>query len=161
LIGTLVLASASAASAQPAPASPAAVTAVAKIYQDFAAEAVIDSADLSIVGLFSRSKTAMARYLDDSLVTLVMADRACSERTQDVCNLDFDPIWDAQDMVGITVKIDEGKDPARVAVELHTPDKTVRHLTYVMAKTAAGWRVKDIQYDSHESLVALLKRKHS
>jgi hypothetical protein len=138
-----------------------AVAAVAKIYQDFAAEAVIDSPDLSVLDLFSRSKTAMARYVDDSLIALVMADRACAERTQGVCNLDFAPIWDSQDMVGTTVKIDEGKDPTRVAVELQMNDKVVRHLTYVMVKTAAGWRVKDIQYDTHESLVAMLKKKPS
>jgi hypothetical protein len=28
-----------------------------------------------------------------------------------------------------------------------------------MVKTAAGWRVHDIEYDSHESLVAMLRRK--
>ena len=101
----------------------------------------------------------MARYLDDQLVTLVMADRECSRRTQEVCNLDFAPIWDSQDTVGTTVKIAEGKDPSRVQVELHMAPKTVRRLTYVMVKTPAGWRVHDIEYDSHESLVKMLKGK--
>jgi hypothetical protein len=147
------------ASAAQAPAEQTAVKAVAKIYQDFAAEAVIDTADLSILDLFSRPKATLARYLDDDLVALVMADRDCSRRKNEVCNLDFAPIWDAQDMVGTTVKIDEGKDAAHVKVELHFPPNTIRRLTYVMVKTAAGWRVHDIEYDSHESLVKMLKGK--
>jgi len=139
--------------------APGAAAAVAKIYQDFAAEAVIDTQDYTILDLFSRPKAALARYLDDELVALVMADRACSEKKQEVCNLDFAPIWDSQDMVGTTVTIAEGKDPSRVQVELRIAPKTVRRLTYVMVKTPAGWRVHDIEYDSHESLVKMLKGK--
>src|SRR3954469_4687911 len=121
---------------------PDAVAAVARLYQDFAAEAVIDSPELSIEDLFGRPKVALARYLDDSLVALVLADRACSRRTQGVCNLDFAPIWDAQDPVGTTVKISEMKDASRVLVELRSPNTPKgRRLTYVMVKTAPGWRV--------------------
>lgn len=146
--------------AQPAASAASAVTAVAKLYQDFAAEAVIDSPELSIEDLFGRPRATLSRYLDAALVSLVLADRACSRRTQEVCNLDFSPIWDAQDAVGTVVKISEGKDPSRVLVELQTPDhKDLRRLTYRMVKTPDGWRVHDIEYDSHESLVAMLKRK--
>lgn len=145
--------------AQPAQ-TPGAVAAVAKIYQDFAAEAVIDTPDLSIEDLFGRPKLALARYLDDELVALVLADRACSQKKQEICNLDFAPIWDSQDMVGTTVKISGTKDPARVLVELKfSADSKGRRLTYRMTKTAAGWRVHDIEYDTHVSLVAMLKGK--
>jgi hypothetical protein len=144
--------------AQPATPGATAVSAVAKLYQDFAAEAVIDSPELSIEDLFGRPKATLSRYLDDALVSLVLADRACSRRTQEVCSLDFSPIWDAQDAVGTVVKISDAKDPSRVLVELQTPDhKDLRRLTYRMVKTPAGWRVHDIEYDSHESLVAMLK----
>ena len=155
--GACLLAFTPMAAVQAQPASAAA--AVAKLYQDFAAEAVIDTQDYTMLDLFSRPKAALARYLDDELVALVMADRACSEKKQEVCNLDFAPIWDSQDMVGTTVTIAEGKDPSRVQVELHMRPTTVRRLTYAMVKTAAGWRVHDIEYDSHESLVKMLKGK--
>jgi hypothetical protein len=149
-----------AAPAQPPAAAASAVAAVTRLYQDFAAEAVIDSPGLSIQDLFGRSKASLDRYLDDALVALVLADRACSQRTQEVCNLDFSPIWDAQDAVGTTVKISESRDPSRVLAELRGPgSRDVRRLTYRMVKTAAGWRVHDIDYDSHESLVAMLRRK--
>jgi hypothetical protein len=35
----------------------------------------------------------------------------------------------------------------------------VRRLTYHMTKTAAGWRVRDIEHDSHASLVTMLRGK--
>jgi len=149
-----------AAPAQPPAAAASAVASVARLYRDYAAEAVIDSPELSIQDLFGRPKATLDRYLDDALVALILADRACSRRTQEVCNLDFSPIWDAQDAIGTTVKISEGRDPSRVLVELRGPGgKEVRRLTYRMVKTAAGWRVHDIEYDSHESLVAMLRRK--
>jgi hypothetical protein len=151
-----LLALTSTAAAQPASG---ALAAVAKLYQDFAAEAVMETADLSIPDLFGRSKAAMARYLDDELIALVLADRECSRRKDEVCNLDFAPIWDSQDMVGATVKIAQGRSPDRVRVELKFPQNEVRRLTYIMVKTPAGWRVHDIEYDSHESLVTMLKKK--
>jgi hypothetical protein len=157
-LGVVVLALAltSTAGAQPATT---ALAAVARIYQDFAAEAVIDTPELTIVDLFGRPTSALARYLDDDLVALVLADRECARRTQGVCALDFAPIWDAQDPIGATVKIAAGADPSRVTVALRYPGNVVRRLTYVMTKTPAGWRVHDIEYDSHPSLVALLKGK--
>ena len=158
-IALTVLALAPAASAQPAPAG-SALAAVVKLYQDFAAEAVIDSVEFQPADLFGRSKAAMARYLDDELVALVIADRACSDKKQEVCNLDFAPIWDSQDMIGVTVRIAPGKTSDRVLVELKFPPKgEVRKLTYVMKKSPAGWRVADIEYDGHESLVTMLKAK--
>jgi hypothetical protein len=136
-----------------------AVAAVTHLYQDYAAEAVIDSPELSVEDLFGRPKATLARYLDDALVTLVLADHDCSKRRQEVCNLDFSPMWDSQDPLGTTVKISAGKDPTRVLVELQTTDrKEVRRLTYRMIKRPAGWRVHDIDYDSHESLVTMLRR---
>src|SRR5262245_15408984 len=157
--GMCVLALAVSAAAQPAPAG-SALAAVVKLYQDFAAEAVIDSVEHQPADLFGRSKAAMARYLDDELVALVMADRECSQRKQEVCNLDFAPIWDSQDMIGVTVSIAPGKSADRVLVQLKFPPKNeVRKLTFVMKKTPGGWRVHDIEYDGHESLVAMLKAK--
>jgi hypothetical protein len=46
-----------------------------------------------------------------------------------------------------------------VPVEVRFPSSNVRRLTYVMVGTPAGWRVRDIEYDAHASLVATLSRK--
>ncbi len=155
----VVLSMAPSANAQPRRPS-GAVAAVAKLYQDFAAEAVIDSAELSVEDLFGRPRAMLAKYLDDSLVALVLRDRECSRRSQGICNLDFAPIWDSQDPVGTTVKISEASDPTRVVVELRYFERPeVRRLTYRMVKSPAGWRVADIEYSTHQSLVSLLRGK--
>ena len=60
--------------AAPAP-TPGAVAAVAKIYQDFAAEAVIDSPDLSIEGLFGRPKITRRQSGSFSLGGLLQRKR--------------------------------------------------------------------------------------
>ena len=43
--------------------------------------------------------------------------------------------------------------------EIRYPQNVVRRLTFVMRRSAAGWRVHDIEYDSHTSLVTMLKGK--
>jgi hypothetical protein len=156
--GSLLVAAATASGQVPPPVTaPGPLAVVTKLYQEYAAQAVIDSPEFSMEDLFGRPRAAMARYLDDPLIALVLADRACSARKQEVCNLDFMPIWDAQDAAGATVKISEGKDPSRVAAEIHFSDG-VRHFTFVMVKSAAGWRIHDIEYDKG-SLVKILKGK--
>jgi hypothetical protein len=155
----IVLALASHASAQGRPSG--AVDAVVRLYRDFAAEVVVESDDFSFTDLFGRPRATLARYLDESLIALVIKDRECSRRTQEVCNLDFSPIWDSQDPVGTTVKISATNDPTRVLVELRYFERPeVRRLTYRMVKSTTGWRVADIEYSTHESLVSLLRGKH-
>ena len=120
--GSLLVAAATASGQVPPPVTaPGPLAVVTKLYQEYAAQAVIDSPEFSMEDLFGRPRAAMARYLDDPLIALVLADRACSARKQEVCNLDFMPIWDAQDAAGATVKISEGKDPSRVPAEIHFP----------------------------------------
>ena len=143
------------AQAQSAPTG--AVAAVVKLYRDFAWGAVSDDPELSQLDLFGRSQAEMARYLDSKLIALVMQDRACSRKTQGVCNLDFSPIWDSQDPVGTTVKIKPTPDSNVVAVTLTFRDQDRKsELQYVMTKSTAGWRVRDIRYNSHKSLVEML-----
>jgi hypothetical protein len=143
--------------AQAQSAATGAVAAVVKLYRDFAWEAVSDDPGLSQLDLFGRSQAEMARYLDSKLIALVMEDRACSRRTQGVCNLDFSPIWDSQDPVGTTVKIKPTSDSNVVAVTLSFRDQNPKsELQYVMTKSPAGWRVRDIRYNSHKSLVQIL-----
>jgi hypothetical protein len=134
-----------------------AVAAVAKLYQDFAAEAVIDEPVLSI-DLFGRTRATMAKYLDDELVALVLKDRQCSRASHELCHLSFSPIWDSQDPVGTTVKIFGANDPARVLVELRYFERPgVRRLTYRMTQSPTGWRVADIDYAGQPSLLSLLR----
>ena len=42
-------------------------------------------------------KRTLSKYFDKELTRLFMKDEECQKREKGVCNLDFDPIYDAQD----------------------------------------------------------------
>jgi hypothetical protein len=143
-------------SAAPPPPGPDAV--VSQLYKDFAWEAVPDHAEKP--GLIEQPRAVLQRYFDDGLTNLILADRACAERTHEICRLDFSPIWDSQDPAASGLKVSATKDPSVVNVTFRDPEShDVTELTYRMTKTQAGWRVHDIAYKSHESLLTLLRAK--
>lgn len=136
------------------------VTLVRQLYADFACEAVIDSGCDSRHEFVDQPKSVLAKYFDDNLVKLWLADRRCAARTHEICNLDFSPIWDSQDPSGSFVNISQTPDSAVVQVELRHPYyKEARLLDYRLVKTAAGWRIHDISRRGEWSLVGLLSRK--
>jgi len=42
-------------------------------------------------------KQTLSKYFDKELTALFIKDDECAKREQGVCNLDFDPVYDAQD----------------------------------------------------------------
>jgi hypothetical protein len=136
-----------------------AVAAVAKLYRDFAGGAVIHDRQLSGDNLINQPRSVLTRYVNDSLATLILKDRACVAREGAICNLDFDPVCDSQDPVGTTVRILATSDTSVVLVKLRYFERPkIRQLTYRMVETPADWRVHDIEYDSGMSLVEILQR---
>ena len=130
---------------------------VVQLYKDYSWEAVLDEPLLPGT-LTSEPQSILARYFDSTLVALILKDRTCSEEANAVCNLDFLPIWDAQDPPGLTVRIVPGKDSTTVVVTVRNATRVdVSQLTYAMVRTAVGWRIHDISYNSHPSLVTLLR----
>jgi hypothetical protein len=131
---------------------------VAQLYKDFAWEAAAGHTEKP--GLIEQPRAVLSRYFDDGLTSLILADRACVERTKEVCRLDFSPIWDSQDPAASGLKVSATKDPSIVKVSFRDSGSgDVTELTYRMVKTKAGWRVHDIAYKSHESLLTLLRAK--
>ena len=91
------------------------------------------------------NRQALSRYCDGRLTDLFVKDCDCSKRTGEVCNLDWDPFYDAQDFdekePNPRIKRIEGTDSFEVTI---TNLGEVR-LTYEMKKTKAGWRVANIR----------------
>src|SRR5215471_17686761 len=48
-------------------------------------------------GLDTCNRVDLARYCDARLTDLFLKECACRKRTGEVCNLDWDPFYDAQD----------------------------------------------------------------
>jgi hypothetical protein len=146
-------------SAQTKP-SPA-VAVVRQLYADFACEAVIDEPGCdSRHELVDQPRAVLAKYFDDQLIRLWLADRLCAARTHEICNLDFSPIWNSQDPSGTFIRISPTSDSTKVDVELRHPFyKEPRLLHYTLVPTRAGWRIHDIASGKEWSLVTLLSKK--
>jgi hypothetical protein len=128
------------------------------MYKDFAWEIAPDHPEKP--GLIDQPRAVLSRYFDDSLTNLILEDRACAEKAQAVCHLDFSPIWDSQDPGAKDLKVSATNDPAVVKVTFRYPGNgELMTLTYPMAKTKSGWRIHDITYASHESLRTILSAK--
>lgn len=133
---------------------------VAQLYRDFAWEAVVETPRWNGHELLDQPRAVLARYFDDGLVRLWLADRACEARTHEICKIDFMPIWDSQDASGTFVNIASTDDPSVVRVELRHPfNEEPRVLNYRLVKTSAGWRIHDISKTGGWSLVKLLSGK--
>jgi hypothetical protein len=133
---------------------------VRSLYSEFAEEAVIKepTPQRDILG---QPQPVLTRFFTTELSALLLQDRECAVRTQEICDLDFSPMWDSQDPTGATVTIVGRSDLGDVLVTVHYPDNEVRKLVFRLEKKAIGWRIADIVYaDGRPSLSQLLKRGH-
>jgi hypothetical protein len=156
LLFALLTISISSLSAAPPPTGADAV--VSQLYKDFGWEIALNHPDKP--GLIDQPRAVLRRYFDDSLTSLILADRACAERTHEICRLDFSPIWDSQDPAASGLKVSATSDPSVVKVTFRYPGSNeLMELSYRMTKTKDGWRIHDIAYRSHASLQSLLRAK--
>lgn len=104
-------------------------------------------------------KRTLSKYFDKELTALFIKDAECEKREQGVCNLDFDPIYDAQDF--------ERTTDLQIAAVADQPDLFkvtftnlgTRTLVYRLTNTPSGWRISDIKYSDGPSLKEILSRK--
>ena len=131
------------------------VGAVNHLYHDFAWEAV--GAPSSKHGLAQQPKAILLRYFTPQLSAALAADAECAARTQEICALDFLPLWASQDPAATNLQVTPGAQSGQVKVRyIYPPTGAVVVLRYRLLQTKAGWRVSDIVYPSGESLASLL-----
>jgi hypothetical protein len=133
---------------------------VAKLYRDYAWQAIATQPDLFGEGLAGESRTRLENYFAPELAHLLVEDSACQLRTREMCNLDFDLLFDSQDprVADLSVEtIERGK----VRVQFNDPvtDKKTR-IEFKLAMVSGEWRIADIIYIEHpqQSLKAVLSR---
>lgn len=105
-------------------------------------------------------KQTLSKYFNNELTALFIKDDECAKREEGVCNLDFDPIYDAQDFDKETTNL-------HVAAVADQPDAFnvtftnlgTRTLLYRLTNTPAGWRISDIKYPEGASLKEILSRE--
>ena len=121
---------------------------VERLYQDYAWET---GPGVSKRTPFLNEKSSvLSKYLTKSLSRLLLEDRKCSERTREICKLDFSPIWNSQDPEGTKFRVMSiGPDNA-VAVSIVYPGQRSVTLALDVVQTEEGWRINDIHSSSPE-----------
>ncbi len=108
--------------------------------------------------LIEESREVLAQYFDNKLTGLILKDRACVNKTKEICNLDFSPIWASQDpSVPKKLNVSTTNNPEIVVVEIRYEGQKPLKLTYHVAETKAGLRISDIEY-SESSLLKILSQ---
>lgn len=97
------------------------------------------------------------RFFDENLARLIWKD--LTETPQDeVGRLDFDPLYNAQDVHVTRFRVGapavEG-ERATVHVTFNNYDRK-EDLKFLMVKTAAGWKISNIDYGSGNDLLKIL-----
>ena len=132
------------AAANAGDASPG-VDIVAKLYHDYAWEAVLSEPDDAYVPLVHEPRATLERYFDPVLADLIAKDAECAARTQEICRLDFSPLWASQDPGAIGLDVTASNEPTIVIVRFDYPGEPASiELKYTVAEGPSGWRITNI-----------------
>lgn len=133
---------------------------VAKLYKDFAWQAIGGQTDLFGDVLANQSRSTLEKYFTPALADLLVKDTACQVKHQGICNLDVDLLFDSQDPRVIDLEV-ATIAPGRVSVVFKDPtnDKATK-IEFVVAQVAGKWKIADIIYKREgRSLKKVLSNK--
>lgn len=133
---------------------------VAKLYKDFAWQAMASQADLFGDDLPHQSKATLEKYFAPVLVDLLIKDATCQTKYQGICNLDFDPLFDSQDPRVTDLDVTRAS-PGRVSVVYKDPvDQKKTQIDFEVARIGGAWKITDVIYRRSEkvSLKQVLSR---
>ncbi|HEX8612681.1 MAG TPA: DUF3828 domain-containing protein [Telluria sp.] len=141
------------------PESEAAV--VARLYKDFAWQAIAGQPDLFGEDLAHQRKATLERYFSPTLAELLVRDAACQVKSQGICNLDFDILFDSQDPRVIDLEVHPVAS-GKVSVAFKNPatDEQTK-IAFHLSQVAGKWKIADIVYRKagQPSLLKVLSRK--
>lgn len=139
---------------RPAAAATGPEETVARLYQDFAWEAVM-AKPWSTSPLLDQPQTILQKYFTPQLAAALRADSKCAADNHDVCALEYSPIWGAPDggVGALGLELNVGAQPSNVLVRYKVAS-TGRpiELRYELVKLPVGWRIADIFYPRRASL---------
>jgi hypothetical protein len=137
------------------------VAVVAALYKAFSWQAISDADKLFGKRLTQQEEALLRRYFAPELTSLLVEDRRCINRSGEVCNLDFDPIFASQDL-GVADLSIASTGRGLVTVEFTYPSNGEKsQLEYRMVKRGKDWRIQDILYRGWDntSLKQLLSKR--
>lgn len=134
---------------------------VAKLYKDFAWQAMASQVNLFGEDLAHQQKATLEKYFAPPLAELLIKDAACQIKYQGICNLDFDLLFGSQDPRVTDLDI-TSLSPGKVSVVFKDPvDAKRTRIDFEVAQVAGVSKIKDIIYRKPEkvSLKSVLSRK--
>jgi len=129
--------------------------------EDFVREFFTTYIDAIDDGSWTGNRDLMSTWFSADLTRQLLAnDKACQNVDSEACNLDFDPIIDAQDYdddVASTLHTERmgTGTPVRVKVEF-TNLGSSKTMTYTLIQVGDGWKISDVRSSSYGSLSSLL-----
>jgi hypothetical protein len=134
---------------------------VAKLYKDFAWQAMAGQPDLFGADISHLDKRALEKYFAPRLADLLVKDAACAIKYQGICNLDFDLLFDSQDPRVTDLEI-TAVAPGKVLVVFTDPvEQKKTQIDFKVERIGGIPKITDIIY--HEpaasSLVKVLSHK--
>jgi hypothetical protein len=101
------------------------------------------------------------QYFGSDLVKLLQLNHACEVATKEVCNLNSDPVFNAQDYddKGIKTEILSVSTDSVLAFDVKIINLGEQILKFEMSKEGESWRVSDIKYPNSMSLKRILQEE--
>jgi hypothetical protein len=134
---------------------------VARLYKDFAWQAIASQPDLFGEDLAHQSKATLEKYFAPALAELLVQDAVCQARSQGICNLDFELLFDSQDPRVTDLDV-ETLAPGKVSVVFKDPiNEEKTKIEFNLAQVAGKWKIADIIYrkNGEPSLKKVLSRR--
>jgi hypothetical protein len=135
---------------------------VARLYKDFAWQAIASQSDLFGEDLAHQRKATLERYFSPALAELLVRDAACQVKSQGICNLDFDLLFDSQDPRVTDLDV-ETVALGKVSVAFKDPVRDEqKRIAFHLSRVAGKWKIVDIIYgkDGQPSLLEVLSRRY-
>jgi hypothetical protein len=124
-------------------------------------EEVLKADDIRLdKGLNYADTRETSKYFDSLLVRLLLEEEKCKERTKEICNLEANPVYSAQDFSqdGIQVQIENESMAPRMVFNVHIQNGGMQTLKYFLHRENGKWRIEDIQYPGSATLKMWLKQ---
>ena len=103
-----------------------------------------------------KSKAPLQKFFDGKLTDLLW--KVLTDKSDEVGPLDFDPLFNAQDLLISNFKISAptGDDKKSVVTVTFRNDKRPEIIKFHLRHTNAGWRIENIVYTDESDLIKIL-----
>jgi hypothetical protein len=107
------------------------------------------------------NESETGKYFDSNLARLFRLEEECKIKTKEICNLDMNPVYNAQDYDenGIEVEFKNiSMRPMIFNVKIKNGD--TQNLKYYMVNEKGNWKISNIEYSDSLSLKKILSNKN-